>query len=100
MCVIDWVIEFTGKHPKGKKENRKYYDKPRENWISYGYSYHFGLLKIFNSIYIVYCLILIPLSYFIYYVYDCDISSSKETTNDTKNEKEETNDKTQIILDN
>lgn len=64
------------------------------------YSYHFGLLKIFHSIYIVYCLIFIPLTYFIYYVYDYDISSSKETTNDTKNEKEETNDKTQIILDN
>jgi P4 family phage/plasmid primase-like protien len=39
-------IEFNGKHPAAKKDNRQYLDKPRKNWISHGASYSPEFLKV------------------------------------------------------
>ena len=39
-------IEFNGKHPKAKKEDRRYYDKPLRSWSSYGCSYSSDYLKV------------------------------------------------------
>ncbi|MEA4815965.1 MAG: hypothetical protein VB120_03790 [Lachnospiraceae bacterium] len=39
-------IEFTGKHPKDKKENRVYQEAPNLSWLSYGCSYSDDFLKI------------------------------------------------------
>ena len=39
-------IEFNGKHPAAKKEERHYSDRPRTNWDSYGASYDAAFLKV------------------------------------------------------
>lgn len=39
-------IEFNGKHPAVKKEDREYFDAPNKYWVSYGCSYDNGLLKV------------------------------------------------------
>ena len=39
-------IEFNGKHPKDEKNCRKYSDRPRTNWDSYGVSYDAAFLKL------------------------------------------------------
>ena len=39
-------IEFMGKHPKEKKENRIYKETPEPGWRSYGCSYSDELLKV------------------------------------------------------
>ena len=61
------------------------------------YSYHIALLKVFHSLYIVYCLAFAPLTHFIF-----DFYVSDEKIKDIKDNKEENNDsdKTQIILNN
>lgn len=43
--MIDQYIEFNGKHPKARKENRYYTDQPDEGWSSYGCSYSADMLK-------------------------------------------------------
>lgn len=39
-------IEFIGKHPKDKKENRTYTEIPDPSWRSYGCSYSDQFLKV------------------------------------------------------
>ena len=43
--MIDKYIEFNGKHPKAKKQNRCYTSKPDEQWVSYGCSYSDAFMK-------------------------------------------------------
>ena len=46
MSLIDKYIEFNGKHPKAKKENRVYSEAPSPDWESYGCSYGSEFLKV------------------------------------------------------
>lgn len=39
-------IEFNGKHPKAKKEDRQYTDKPGRRWACYGCAYSAEFLKL------------------------------------------------------
>lgn len=39
-------IEFNGKHPRGEKENRVYFDQPKPTWKNYGCSYSSEFLKV------------------------------------------------------
>ncbi len=44
--MLKQYIEFNGKHPRGRKENRCYSDQPDTEWVSYGCSYSDGFLKV------------------------------------------------------
>ena len=44
--MLKQYIEFDGKHPKAKVENRRYSDKINPDWVSYGCAYHDYFLKL------------------------------------------------------